>query len=272
MRFELTISLINLRRNVLPLNYQYELSSWIYSVLHSGNPEFAAWLHDHGYTDNRKQFRMFTFSNLDIPQRRIQGDRLEIMSREISMVVSMLPDEMIRHFITGLFQDQSFTLGDRLTQVPLKVISVEGIAGPLFSESMSFTSLSPLLISFKYPDDRYARYLAPDHPQYPALFFRNLKEKMQAYSGVDIPFDEKDGVLQILTEPRKKGILIKAGTPMESKIIGYQYDFRLTAPQELLRFGYYTGFGEKNSMGFGCVDLPARPSRFWKPERSDKKS
>ena len=255
MRFKLTFNLTNPKERILPLNYQYELSSWIYHVLNSGSPEFATWLHDHGYTDDRKQFRMFTFSNLAIAERKIQADRMEILSREISMIVSMIPDEMIRHFITGLFQDQLFTLGDRLTQVPLKVISVEGLHEPVFSGNMSFTALSPLLISFKFPDDRYARYLSPDHHDYPALFFRNLKEKFRAYSGADMPFDEKDGTLQILSAPRKKGILIKAGTSMESKIIGYQYDFRLTAQQELLRFGYYTGFGEKNSMGFGCGEV-----------------
>jgi CRISPR-associated endoribonuclease Cas6 len=255
MRFKLTLTLSNPKKRTLPLNYQYELSSWIYHVLNSGSPEFATWLHGHGYCDDRKQFRMFTFSNLDIPQRRIQGDRLEILSREISMIVSMLPDEMNRHFITGLFQDQSFILGDRLTQVPLQVISIEGLAEPVFSGRMSFTALSPLLISFKYPDDRYARYFAPNHPDYPALFFRNLNQKHMAFFGAESHFDEKEGGLEILSEPRKKGTLIKAGTPMESKIIGYRYDFRLAAPKELLRFGYYTGFGEKNSMGFGCGEV-----------------
>lgn len=255
MRFKLTFTPTHPKERILPLNYQYELSSWIYHILNSGNPEFATWLHDHGYTDDRKQFKMFTFSNLIIPERRIQGDRLEIRSRDINMIVSMFPDEMIHHFITGLFQDQSFTLGDRLTQVPLKVVSVEGLAKPLFSGNMSFTALSPLLISFKYPDDRYARYLQPVQSDYQTLFFRNLKQKYRTSSGADFPFDEKEGSLEILSEPRKKGILIKACTAAESKIIGYQYDFRLMGPVELLRLGYFTGFGEKNSMGFGCGEV-----------------
>ena len=42
---------------------------------------------------------------------------------------------------------------------------------------------------------------------------------------------------------------------MESKLIGYQFDFFLDAPAELIRIGYYTGFGEKNSVGFGCVGI-----------------
>jgi len=255
MRFRLTLELKNPKERILPLNYQYELSSWIYHVLNTGSPEFATWLHDEGYTDDKKQFRMFTFSNLIIPQRKIQADRLEVMSRDINMIVSMLPDKMIRHFITGLFQDQSFTLGDRLSRVPLKVISVEGLPEPLFSGCMEFTSLAPILISFLYPGERYARYLRPDAEGYPILFFRNLKEKYKTYCKKDFPFIEKEGILEVMTPPKKKGILIKAGTLFESKLIGYEYNFRLTAPPELIRLGYYTGFGEKNSLGFGCGEV-----------------
>ncbi|MCB0538258.1 MAG: CRISPR-associated endoribonuclease Cas6, partial [Bacteroidetes bacterium] len=31
------------------------------------------------------------------------------------------------------------------------------------------------------------------------------------------------------------------------------FHFELTAPVELHEIGYEAGFGEKNSMGFGCV-------------------
>jgi len=120
---------------------------------------------------------------------------------------------------------------------------------------MSFTALSPLVISYKYPEDRYARYLKPDHPDYPVLFFRNLKEKYKTYFKKYFPFVENEGILEVMTPPKKKGILIKAGTPFESKLIGYEYHFRLTAPPELIRLGYNTGFGEKNCLGFGCGEV-----------------
>jgi len=102
MRFRLTFELTDPKERILPLNYQYELSSWIYHALNSADPAFATWLHDKGYTDDRKQFKLFTFSNLVIPQRRIQADRLEIRSRDISMLISMLPDEMVSHFIRSV--------------------------------------------------------------------------------------------------------------------------------------------------------------------------
>ena len=44
-------------------------------------------------------------------------------------------------------------------------------------------------------------------------------------------------------------------TRQESKPRGYLYRFRIKAPKELIRMGYYAGFGEKNSLGFGCGEM-----------------
>lgn len=53
MRFKLHLELLNSKENILPLNYQYELSAWVYKVLNHGNPEFSGWLHE--YSVNRRQ-------------------------------------------------------------------------------------------------------------------------------------------------------------------------------------------------------------------------
>jgi CRISPR-associated endoribonuclease Cas6 len=36
---------------------------------------------------------------------------------------------------------------------------------------------------------------------------------------------------------------------------GYLCEFELQAPAELLRLGFQAGFGEKNSLGFGCAEV-----------------
>jgi len=258
MRFRLTLELTDPGCNLLPFNYRYELSAWIYRLFNHSDPGFSSWLHNHGYTDESKKFKFFTFSGLIIPKLRPQGDRLAILCTEVSLIISVLPETIAGHLITGLFRDQSFLLGDKITQVPFKVKNVEGLPEPNFSGRMEFTSLAPILISFLFPGDRYATYLSPEAEGYPVLFFRNLKEKYKTYFKKDFPFVEKEGILEVMSSPKKKGILIKAGTPFESKLIGYEYHFRITAPPELIRLGYYTGFGEKNSLGFGCGEVRSK--------------
>jgi CRISPR-associated endoribonuclease Cas6 len=255
MRFLLTLQRINEKERIIPINYQYEVSAWIYRVISHGDAAFSAWLHEQGYADDKKQFRLFTFSNLIIPSRSIMGDRIIIGSETIRIIVSFLPIEAINHFIQGLFGQQEFRLGDRQSQVSFRVTTVEKLPDPLFHDKMTFRASSPILVTHNVPEEKYARYIAPDHPGYSQLFFHNLTEKWKAFAGKIYTKTSGSETITILSPVRKKGVLIKAGTPMESKLIGYSFDFELNGPIELIRLGYYTGFGEKNSVGFGCVEV-----------------
>jgi CRISPR-associated endoribonuclease Cas6 len=110
-----------------------------------------------------------------------------------------------------------------------------------------------MLLSLRLPEEKYARYLAPDFPDYGEMVIKNLTEKWKVFTRRPPPEIDKV-TFSLLSPARKKGILIKAGTNMESKLIGYIFSFAISGPPELLRLGYYTGFGEKNSMGFGCTE------------------
>jgi CRISPR-associated endoribonuclease Cas6 len=121
---------------------------------------------------------------------------------------------------------------------------------------MRFRALSPICIS--EPVERNGKltsqYLSPNDAGYEKRFFDNLREKyLSANEGVK----ELTGncKLTILSTPKSKLITIKQGTPAESKVRGYQYDFEIEAPKELMEVGYYTGFGSMNSMGFGLTKI-----------------
>lgn len=76
-------------------------------------------------------------------------------------------------------------------------------------------------------------------------------EKFEAIQG---EFTNKaDMTLQILNRPKSKLLKIKSGTANQSFIRGYIYSFRINAPKELIKIGYNSGFGEKNSIGLGYV-------------------
>jgi len=255
MRFNLCLSLLDRNRNVLPVNYQYELSAWIYKVINQSDPAFADWLHNKGYSNDNKQFRLFTFSNLIVSQYEINGDRLIIKSDKIELIISTLPEENIRHFISGIFRDREFVLGDRISNAGFRINSIEAMPSPTFTDEMSFRALSPIFVSGKLEGQKYAQYFRPDYDGYAQLLINNLKEKLKVYDGAELIFREYSVRLDLLSPPRQKGITIKAGTPQQSKLIGYHYNFKIKATKEFLRMGYYCGFGEKNSMGFGCCEV-----------------
>jgi CRISPR-associated endoribonuclease Cas6 len=254
MRFKLSLSLISRNQNILPVNYQYELSAWIYKVINQSDPAFAEWLHNKGFSGDNKQFRLFTFSNLIVPQREILNDRLIIKSDQVDLIISTLPEETIQHFISGVFRDRELMLGDRISNVGFRIDTIEALPIPIFTDEISFRSLSPVFVSDRVEGCRYAQYLSPDRDGYFQLMMNNLKEKLKVFTGQEPAFNAQDATFTLLSQPRQKGITIKAGTPQQSKLVGYQYNFRIKADAALLRMGYYCGFGEKNSLGFGCCE------------------
>ncbi|MEI6679507.1 MAG: CRISPR-associated endoribonuclease Cas6 [Mariniphaga sp.] len=255
MRFKLNLSLTNKNQNILPVNYQYELSAWIYKVINQSDPDFALWLHEKGFSNDKKQFRLFTFSNLIVPQREIIKDRLIIKSDNVGLIISTLPEETIQHFVSGVFCDREFAIGDQISSVGFKINSIEALQAPDFTDELSFRSLSPLFVSGKVEGRQYAQHFSPQYEGYLQLLINNLKAKFKVFTGNESIFNVQNAAIELLSTPKQKGITIKAGTPQETKLVGYQYNFKLKANAELLRMGYYTGFGEKNSMGFGCCQI-----------------
>lgn len=261
MRFKLTCSILKAGRNVLPVNYQYELSAWIYHTLHQANPAFSEWLHEKGYTKGTQRFKFFTFSKFEIPKGgyRIEGDRLVVQADEISLLISFLMEEAAVPFITGLFQNQEFVVGDRESRIKMKVIRVERLPDPVFKNEMEFITLSPLVVSKSRMNEggNGTAYLSPEDTGYEKLFLQNLARKVwnAGTDSLQAPEISNHYSFKLIGPARKKGITFKANTPQQTKVIGYEYKFRIVAPPEWIRVGYFAGFGEKNSEGMGCVEI-----------------
>ncbi|NOZ33836.1 MAG: CRISPR-associated endoribonuclease Cas6 [Chlorobi bacterium] len=253
MRLKLNLSVLS-KHAEIPVNYQYELSSWIYKTLNFGNPEFSDWLHSEGYLNENKQFKLFTFSRLLIPKYKINGNRLKILSDEISLIVSFLPDKAIETFVTGIFKHQKFGIGDKQSRAVFTIKSVERTPEPEFSNKMKYSCLSPVFIDKIIDGKTHKKHLSPADDSFEELFSNNLISKLLANDR----FSELNpGKVRIIIngKGKKNGVLIKAGTPQETHLIAYMFDFELQAPVELQRIGYYAGFGRLNSQGFGCCKI-----------------
>lgn len=255
MRFKITFQLTEPSRNILPVNYQFELSSWIYKTLSYGSPEFSKFLHESGYLNKEKKFKLFCFSRLQTAKYRVDGDRMTIQGNEITLIISFLPVEALEPFVCGLFKGLQFNLGDKKSQVPLRVTTVERIADPEFSGRMAFHLLSSVHLIKPRPDNPdQVDHLSPEHPDYERLFLLNLAEKYNAYNTPQA-FNITNAKFEVLTKVKSNVISIKTGTPQESRLKGYLFDFMLTAPVELIKTGYFAGFGKENSQGFGCGEI-----------------
>lgn len=251
MRFKLILNIDKeSKRNTLPINYQYALSSLVYRILSNSEGNFSTWLHQNGFSDDKRRFKLFTFSRLFVPRYSIEGSFLNILSDTIEWYVSFLPERSTLEFVQGLFKEQVFELGDRRAKIRFSVRSVEMIPSPTFKENMKFETLSPACI-VRQEDDGSEKYISPDHPDAVSIVKLNLLNKYKAFYGHDFPKSDFLFDLKVLNKPRSSLITIKEGTPQESKIRGFMCKFEMTAPQELMSIMYETGLGSKNSQGFG---------------------
>lgn len=262
MQFKITFRLKQ-PGQLLPLSYQYELSSWIYKLIGSSNSEFGNFLHTQGYTSGNKRFKLFTFSNLDVPKYDIFDDRMKIHSSEVSFVVSFLVQQAAQDMIIGLFQHQELKLGDRISQVDLAVRQVETLPPiQIRASTVKLRALSPILVSepeLREDGKLNHNYLHPSDEKYEQYFFKNLRDKYASALKHQLvgpwPEDHPTTFRLLTPKPKKRGIRIKAHTPAETKVIAYQYDFELTAPREAIRMGMLAGFGGENALGFGATRL-----------------
>lgn len=265
MRFLLTLQVLNKQR-FLPVNYQYELSSWIYGRIAAADKDFADYLHQRGFGLGGRRFKLFTFSPLDLRPFRLHKERgvFELRGDHVKLLVSFSLEPAAEGFIRGLFSEQQFGLGDKISRVDFEVAQIETLAAPYFQKTMQYSALSPVCVSRPAREgEHYAQYLYPHDTEFAPRLMDNLVQKWAAqevfvHEGAvpEVQHPKNDLQLKVLTEkPKSKLVTLKAFTSQQSKVKGYLFDFELTAPMELQELAYAAGVGEKGSMGFGMVEV-----------------
>lgn len=256
---DLQLSFKRLRGNYLPANYQYLVSSWIYKVIGRSDKGHSTFLHEKGFRAEGRTFKLFTFSQLDVRPYQMEGNAIRLLGDEMKLTVRFLVDASLQHFIQGLFLHQHVGLGQHgQTPTDFEVTSVEAQNQSVFKPLVRYQCLSPICVS-QLRGDGTTEYLTPASKNFGELLVNNLVKKEKAYASIVKSVggvtDEPRPAFKftLLNEPRKKGVHIKENSDSHTQLIGYLFHFELLAPPELHEIGYYAGFGEKNSMGFGCV-------------------
>ena len=254
MRFKLSLQIQpEVMGNELPINYQFPLQAAIYKTLANSDAEFATWLHENGYQQDGKRFKLFTFSNLIVPQYGIGKDRerLEIKSDYVTLLISFLPEKSTQKFIQGIFNNRTIQIADHLSGVQFVVREIQVMSPLNYKPDMVFRTLSPICISLRN-ERGHMDYLAPNDSRYELGLLTGLLARYNAIHGEPFSGDFYCH-LQLLSEPKPTLIRIKAGTPNETRVRGYRYQFKIDLPEELMLIAYESGLGEKGSMGFGMI-------------------
>jgi CRISPR-associated endoribonuclease Cas6 len=236
--------------------------AWIYQKLEAADPEYANFLHQEGYQsdENRKKFKYMTFSPFHFDKGRGHysptKSAMVIHTRELYLDLSFYIDKAAEKFIVGVFRDQVLELFNDRFRARFQISQISTLPEPEFSSSMVFHVEAPMLVELKSGDKKYGDYLSPDHLEFGKLLALNLSDKYFNATGKRV---EKEEIkFELLSDPQKirsRKISIKEKSKEETELKGYHgFDFRLTAPVEVMRCGYYSGFGRFNAEGMGMVE------------------
>ena len=236
----------------LPINYNSKLVGVIYHFLAESNAEYATFLHDTGYSTGKKRFKLFTFSQLLAKQRRIQGTHIHFGS-QLTWYVSSPVETFLSHFADTLLTEGRLSIGRHRLQI--KDVSIPRIPG--FQTRMRMRCLSPIVMStVRQRDGKQSQhYCLPEDPALSELIRQNLIRKHEAiYSRT--PTDDaltfRFDTDYTHARPRRVTRLVDyKGT----QIRGVMAPFYVAGSPALIQTGYECGFGVKNSLGFGMVDV-----------------
>jgi CRISPR-associated endoribonuclease Cas6 len=245
---------------VIPLNYAHQLASVVYRLLDCSSSAYATFLHEQGYGTADRLFKLFTFSPLFGHPRQVVAGHLRFETTAMTWSITSPVEAFIRHVVLGILSlDQLEIAG-----ITFAIAQVETLPEPAFTDEMRFTCLSPLTMSVRTAGQRWAQYLAPEDPQFAAAVRANLERKcalVQALQGeaAEVPPAKVfsltfDPYYQARHGRRISKLIEYKGT----KIRGYQAPLTVTGPPELLGIGYACGFGDRNSQGFGMVEVARR--------------
>ncbi|MDP2842634.1 MAG: CRISPR-associated endoribonuclease Cas6 [Acetobacterium sp.] len=278
MRIKLTLFPAN-GKVILPVSYNYFLTSLIYKIIKNSSEDYSRFLHDEGYKlgESKKGFKLFTYSMLTSKKFKIGGEKIIFLNSHVQWQISSPLDNFIQHLVTGVFAEgQEIEIGyinnrssrsnslNSLSGLNRFLIErVETLPRPEFKGMMKFTCLSPVTVSkvaglndlsgLNSSNGLTCHYLRPWEDGFTEAIKNNLIKKYTLVYEKDI--EDSDFAIKIDTDymNRKSGKITKNINFKGTNIIGFMSPFEVAGSPELIEIGYEAGFGEKGSMGFGMV-------------------
>ncbi len=237
----------------LPINYNYHLTSLIYGLLERSSKDYSTFLHDEGYRMGSRRFKLFTYSQLDFERFQLEPPQIVSVGPKIAWQISSPVSEFVEHLAQGLLSQGRV----QLAGVPLQIERIETLPLPEFSERMKFICLSPLVVSraVEHNGKLMAHYYRHDEPGFSEAVRANLVKKYELICGETLACSELTITFDESYIRRRGGQVYKLIDFRGTRIKGIFAPWLVEGNPELIEVGYEAGFGEKNSMGFGMVEV-----------------
>ncbi len=225
---------------VLPIHYNHIIQGFIYNNIDENLAEF---LHEKGYLNNKRSFKMFTFSNVKGKYKINKKKKEIVFEDQIELLVSSPIEKFCRTFASNMLIKEEHILNNQ----QIEIVSIEVKEHKRSFEKLRL--LSPIVMYStikKENGKKYTYYYRPGDAEYNELITNNLRKKYKSYYNKE----PDNGLVKIMpinnlrfNLVKYKGFIIK----------GYTGLIKISGPKDLVKLGMETGLGSKNSQGFGFV-------------------
>ena len=223
----------------LPLAYQHQLQGLVYHALQN-REDYRTFLHDSGFADGNRRFKLFTFGRLN-GSYRIQGKQI-IFPQGFQWELRSADPEFISVISAAFLPGSRHTLcGNELTVVNS---ALSDIHIPI--ERIQIRLLSPVT-AYQTSTDGHTRYYSPEEEMFYRLIEDNARRKWNAAIGTPSP-----GPISLTASGAyRKVVTVYKGI----YITAWLGRFTLSGQPALLELLYNTGLGAKNAQGFGMFEV-----------------
>lgn len=234
---------------IIDINYNYYITSMIYNFLAESDKTFTDKLHEEGYKLGSRHFKLFTFSQLRIKKYIVEESKIKVMDDSILYIGSPKLD-FLYYLSDTLLKVERVKIGGGFFIVD----HVDLIKDTNFSREERFYCLSPITTStmevvgnvkkernVDIRDGKFVENLKNNLIRKYYLLYNQLPEDMN----IEIQFDEK-----YVSNIKGKLIWFK-----NVAIKAYSAPFTIKADPEIIKVAYECGVGDKNSAGFGMIEI-----------------
>ncbi len=231
----------------IPVNYNYLVQSFIYNNISNKLSDF---LHNKGYIDGKRSFKMFTFSRLQGNCNYNNKNKSLTFKDNFDLWVSSPESEFLESYATELLKNPEIRLGEN----QIYINSIEVSMTPAFEEEILIKMISPVTV-YRTLEDRNGKkktyYFHPRESEFPELVSENIKRKYRALYKNDPP----DTELKII--PEKLSKRSEQITYYKDKYVikGWLGVYKIKSHPEMLKLAWDAGIGSKNPQGFGMFEI-----------------
>lgn len=220
----------------IPLNYNYQLQSAVYSKLKEvGASDF--W-HDCGFGE-KEIFKFFVLGPL-LGSYKIEDKKI-IFSDEIAFEIRSPFYEFCDDIQRSIELNPTIKLFNQELAVSGAFLNNRHIN----SDTAIFKTRSPIMVSEQTMAQKTV-FIRPGSPEFIYRLQENFYKKYKA------AFDSQPPELKIELMEKGKKVVTQY---KEIWLTGYHCTLKITGPNHALEFIYNTGLGERNSQGFGLMDI-----------------